>query len=143
MPNRFLDSQVSMNSSATGAISIPVTTTPTLFATLGLNASAAGPELEIQYTVTSTLTNLVATSIPVTFIVQRVFNGVTTTIYSATHDNFEIVASPNNHTVVTFNGTDFLPPAGFLIYQVLISTTVDDAIIRIGPESMIAAAYSN
>lgn len=143
MPNRFLDSQVSMNSSATGSISIPVTTTPTLFATLGLNAFAAGPELEVQFTVTSSLTNLTATSTPVTIIVQRVVNGVTTIIYSATFDNLQVTTAPNNHTVVTFSGTDFLPPAGFLIYQALISTTVNNQIIRIGPESMIAATYSN
>lgn len=140
MPTRLVDSQVSMNASTTGAISVLVTPTPTLFATLGLNAINAGPNLEVQFTVTATVSTIVST--PITITVQRVVAGVPTTIYSATTDS-----APNSVDLFTFNGVDFHPPATFLIYQALISapTPPSPALtpIRVGPESMIAAAYSD
>lgn len=141
MPSRLIDSQVSMNSSETGSISVPLTSTPTLFATLGLNATTAGPNLEVQFTVTS-MVNFLTTITEVTITVQRVAAGVPTTIYSATTD-LEIVSAPSLRTLLTFNGVDFHPPAGFLIYQALISSPTSEAPIRVGPESMIAAAYSD
>ncbi|GAA0397487.1 hypothetical protein [Paenibacillus motobuensis] len=144
MPNRLLDSQVSVNSSATGSISVPVTSTPTVFATLGLNATTAGPNLEVQFTVTATVSVAVAAVItPVTISVQRVVAGVPTTIYSVTTD-LPIVTALSN-TVITFDGADFHPPAGFLVYQALISSPAGLLVFptRVGPESMIAAAYSD
>lgn len=144
MPNRLLDTQISMNSSTTGSIAVPVTSTPTLFATLGLNATTAGPNLEVQFTVTAALAVAVAAVItPVTITVQRVVAGVPTTIYSATHD-LPIVTVLSN-TIITVDGADFHPPAGFLVYQALISSPGGLLIFptRVGPESMIAAAYSD
>ena len=138
MPSRLIDSQVSMNASETGSISTALTSTPTLFATLGLNMTTAGPNLEVQYTVTS-MVNLIVTS-RVTITVQRVVADVPTTIYSATTD-LEIAS----RILVTFNGADFHPPADFVIYQAFISATAPAGLVptRIGPESMIAAAYSD
>ncbi|MGN7358679.1 hypothetical protein ACTHPF_12325 [Paenibacillus sp. SAF-054] len=144
MPNRLIDSQISMNSSVTDSISIPVTSTPTLFATLGLNATTAGPNLEVQFTVTSMVSLIVSPeSTPVTITVHRVVDGVPTTIYSATTSLPFQPAIAN--TVITLNGSDSHPPAGFLIYQAFISTAAEIDILptRIGPESMIAAAYSD
>jgi len=127
-----------MNASTTGAISIPVTDTPTLFATLGLDATTAGENLEVQFTVTATVTLTVLDRTPVTITVQRVIAGVPTTIYSAT-EVFPI--TPGANSIVTVNGADFHPPAGFLVYQALISSPSSP--IRVGPESMIASAYSD
>ena len=140
MSNRLIDSKVSMNSSATNSISTTLTPTPTLFATLGLNAINAGPNLEVQFTVTATVSSIASS--PITIIVQRVVGGVPTTIYSVTTDSGD-----NSTDLFTFNGVDVQPPATFLIYQALISapTPPTPALtpIRVGPESMIAAAYSD
>lgn len=144
MPNRLLDSQISMNSSTTGSIAVPVTSTPTLFATLGLNATTAGPNLEVQFTVTADVSITDSEVItPVTITVQRVVAGVPTTIYSATEDL--PVTEKTTRTVITFDGADFHPPAGFLVYQALISSPSGLTVfpIRVGPECMIAAAYSD
>lgn len=144
MAKRFLDSKISTNASTTGAISVPLTSTPTLFATLGLNAINAGPNLEVQFTVTSEV-NLLTTS-TITITVQRVVAGVPTTIYSSTVD-LQIVSTTtsNSRNLITFNGVDNNPPATFLVYQALISSPELPGLapIRVGPESMIAAAYSD
>lgn len=146
MSNILLDSQVSMNSSATGSIAVPLTTTPTVFATLGLDATTAGPNLEVQFTFTATVSMLVSLLItPVVITVERVVGGVPTPIYSVTQD-IPIVTALSNF-VITANGVDYLPPADFLVYQASISVPAGLGIVifptRVGPESMIAAAYSD
>ncbi|GGF89741.1 hypothetical protein [Paenibacillus aceti] len=146
MPKILLDSQVSMNSSTTDSIAVPLTTTPALFATLGLDATDAGSNLEVQFTVTATVSILVSLLVtPVVITVVRVVSGVPTVIYSATHDL--PIASALTNTVITFNGVDYLPPADFLVYEAFISVPPDLGIVvfptRVGPESMIAAAYSD
>ncbi|MFJ5760220.1 hypothetical protein ACIQAA_14040 [Neobacillus sp. NPDC093182] len=143
---RLLDAQISQNISHSGAISIPLSATPTLFATLGLNTAGAGVNLRIQFTGTVGISSLAQVAVPVTVEVYRGTGPTRVLIYSATETSDVAgtvgVAARN---ILTFTGADFNPPnPGFLIYQafVRIPGGVPVAPTRTGPESFNAQAYS-
>lgn len=143
----FLDAQISQNIGFSGAIAIPVSSTPALFATLGLNTSGAGPNLRVQFSATVALSSLAAVLVPVTIQIYRGVGPGRVLVYSAIETapaaGALLVASRN---IITVTGSDNVPPnPGFLVYQAFISIPggIPIAPIRTGPESMNAAAYSD
>jgi hypothetical protein len=141
----LLDQQVSQNASTAGAISVPVSTTPALFGTLGLNTSGAGANLRVHFTATVTVSGLVTVLTPITITIFRVVGGTPTLVFSVT-ENLPVGTLILTTTVVTANGVDFTPPnPGFLIYQAYVSTPGLLALFptRVGPESFNAEAYSD
>lgn len=141
----FLDQQVSQNASTSGAIAIPLSATPTLFGTLGLDTSGAGPNLRVHFTATVTASALVTVLTPITVDIFRVINGVSTLIFSVT-ENLPVGTLVVSQNVVTANGVDYNPPnPGFIVYQAFVSIPAGLAVIptRVGPESFNAEAYSD
>lgn len=141
----FLDQQVSQNASTAGAIAVPVSTTPELFGTLGLNTSGAGPNLRVHFTATVTVSGLITVLTPVTITIFRVINGVSTLVFSVT-ESLPVGTLILTTSVVTANGVDFNPPnPGFIVYQAFVSTPGLLALFpaRVGPESFNAEAYSD
>lgn len=144
---KFLDAQISQNISTSDAVSIPLSTTPTLFATLGLNTASAGTNLRIQFTGTVSIGSLAQVLVPITVQVFRGTGPESVLVYSATETapaaGTVVVAS---RFVFTFTGADYKPPnPGSLVYQAFISipSGVEIAPTRTGPESFNASAYSN
>ncbi|GIO87218.1 hypothetical protein J25TS5_41500 [Paenibacillus faecis] len=140
MPRQFLDAKVAVNSLGGTA----VTTTPAIFGTLGLNTSAAGPDLEIQFSATVTIS--VASSAPtnVTITINRISSLGTVPVYTVT-EGFPTISGEGGRFAFTIAGADYHPPNpdGFLIYQAVVSVNSTTATpTRVGPESLIAAAYS-
>ncbi|MBE9917334.1 hypothetical protein G8C92_25280 [Paenibacillus donghaensis] len=145
MPNRLIDSQISQNVSTTGAVIIPVSSTPALFGTLGLNTAAAGPNLSVHFTATVTVSAVVNILVPVTLTVSRVVDGVSTLIYSAT-ETLPVGTLLLTTDVLTVTGIDLLTTnPGFVVYQAFVSIPEGIAVIpnRVGPESFEAVAYSD
>lgn len=141
----FLDQQVSQNASTSGAIAVPVSTTPSLFGTLGLNVSGAGANLRVHFTATVTVSGLVTVLTPITIDIFRVVGGVSTLIFSVT-ENLPVGTLILSQNVVTANGVDYQPPNdGFIVYQAFVSTPGVLAVFptRVGPESFNAEAYSD
>jgi hypothetical protein len=141
----LLDQQVSQNASTANAISIPVSTTPALFGTLGLNVSGAGANLRVHFTATVTIAGLVTVLTPITVTIFRVVDGISTLIFSVT-ENLPVGTLILSQSVVTANGVDYLPPNdGFIVYQAFVSTPGLLAVFptRVGPESFNAEAYSD
>lgn len=141
----FLDEQVSQNASTAGAIAIPVSTTPELFGTLGLNTSGAGANLRVHFTATVTVSGLITVLTPITVTIFRVIDGVSTLIFSVT-ETLPVGTLILTTSVVTANGVDYQPPnPGFLVYQAFVSTpgVLDVFPTRVGPESFNAEAYSD
>ncbi|MEC0372451.1 hypothetical protein [Paenibacillus chibensis] len=145
MPRVLVDSQISQNVSTAGAVAIPATTTPALFGTLGLNTSTAGPNLSVHFTATVTLSAVVAVLVPVTITINRVVDGVSTTIYSAT-ESLPVGTLLLTTDVLTITGIDLLTTnPGFVVYQAFVSIPAGLAVIptRVGPESFEAVAFSD
>lgn len=137
MPTQYLDSKIAINSVGGTA----VTTTPNVFATLGLNTVNAGPDLEIQFSASiSILIDYVPeANITVTVTINRISSLGTVPVYMVTQGFL------NRMSFITVAGADYQPPNpdGFLIYQAVVSAANFDANpISVGPESLIAAAYS-
>ncbi|NQX69336.1 hypothetical protein HQN90_24685 [Paenibacillus alba] len=143
----LLDEQISQNISTTGGISIPLSSTPALFGTLGLNTADAGANLRIQFSATVSLASIVSVLTPVTITIFRGVGPSAVLVYSATQSApavglLEVLAN----SVMTVTGVDYIPPnPGFLVYQAFVSIPGGVAIAptRIGPESFNAAAYSD
>ncbi len=144
MANRLIDTQVAQNSSTTGSIGIPLTAAPVLFGTLGLNTAAAGPDLQVQYTATATVSSTLAVVAPVVVSIFRVVSGVSTPIFSLT-ETVPIGTLALATVSLSVNGIDFQPPnPGFIVYQAFISAP--GLVLfptRVGPESFRAVAYSD
>ncbi|MFM9330874.1 hypothetical protein [Paenibacillus mesotrionivorans] len=141
----LLDQQVSQNASTANAIAIPLSATPALFGTLGLNVSGAGTNLRVHFTATVTAAALVAVLTPVTIDIFRVVGGVSTLIFSVT-ENLPVGTLVLSQTVVTANGIDYNPPNdGFIVYQAFVSAPglLEVFPTRVGPESFNAEAYSD
>jgi hypothetical protein len=143
---RLIDAQISQNISYSGAISIPITATPTLFATLGLNTSSAGPNVRTQFTGTVGISSLAQVAVPITVEVYRGTGPNRVLVYSATETS-EIAGTLGvaSRKILTFTGADFNPPnPGFLIYQAFVSIPggIPVAPTRSGPESFNAQVYS-
>ncbi|MBB3125595.1 hypothetical protein FHS19_000249 [Paenibacillus rhizosphaerae] len=153
MPNFLVDTQVSQNASTAGGISIPLgpvinllnPPASALFGTLGLNTSTAGTDLRVVFNYTFTLSALISVLTPVTITVNRIINGVPTTVYSVTQ-TLPLVAGALTTTVLSGDGIDYHPPnPGFIVYQGIVSVPATVLVVptRTGPESFNAAAYSN
>ncbi len=145
MPNVLVDSQVSQNVSTAGGVSIPASTTPALFGTLGLNTSTAGANLSVHFTATVTLSAIIAVLVPVTITINRVVEGVSTTVYTATK-SLPVGTLLLTTDVITVSGIDLLTTnPGFVIYQAFVSIPEGLAVIptRVGPESFEAVAFSD
>lgn len=141
----LLDQQVSQNASTSGSLAVPVSTTPELFGTLGLNVSGSTGNLRVHFTATVTVAALVTVLTPVTITIFRVVGGVSTLIFSVT-ENLPVGTLILSQNVVTANGVDYLPPNdGFIVYQAFVSTPglLEIFPTRVGPESFNAEAYSD
>ncbi|WP_136604652.1 hypothetical protein [Paenibacillus dokdonensis] len=145
MPNVLIDSQISQNASTAGSVAIPASTTPALFGSLGLNTAAAGENLSVHFSATVTLSALVTVLTPVTLTINRVVDGVSTEIYSAT-ETLPVGTLILTTEVLTASGIDLLTTnPGFVVYQAFVSIPagLDVAPTRVGPESFQAVAYSD
>ncbi len=140
----LLDQQVSQNASTAGSIAIPVSATPELFGTLGLNVAGAGANLRVHFTATVTVSGLIAVLTPVTITIFRVVGGVPTLVFSVT-ETLPVGTLILTTTVLTANGVDYNPPNdGFLVYQAFVSAPGLEVFpTRVGPESFNAEAYSD
>ncbi|NWL89121.1 MULTISPECIES: hypothetical protein [unclassified Paenibacillus] len=140
---RFLDQQVSQNSSTTGSIGIIlVDSSPMLFGTLGLDVSEAGPNLRIQFTALVTISGIISEETPITIDIFRGTGPDAVLIYSLT----ELLPMGTVLKAVIADGVDYTPPnSGFLIYQAFVSKgdAPTQFPARRGPESFSAAAYSD
>lgn len=145
MPNVLVDSQISQNASTAGAISIPASSTPALFGSLGLNTANAGANLSVHFSATVTLSALVSVLVPVTITIVRVVDGVSFPVYTAT-ESLPVGTLLLTTTAFTISGIDLLDTnPGFVVYQAFISIPAGIAIIpdRVGPESFQAMAFSD
>ncbi|OLS34057.1 hypothetical protein [Bacillus sp. MRMR6] len=143
---RFLDAQISQNISYSDAISIPLSSTPTLFATLGLNLSAAGPNRRVQFTGTIAVSSLAQVLVPINIEIYRGTGPNRVLVYSASETSqVSGTLGVASRRIITLTGADFNPPPAFLIYQAFISIPggVPIAPTRTGPESFNAQAYSD
>jgi hypothetical protein len=144
---QFLDAQISQNISTSDAAAIPVTATPALFGTLGLNTTGAGANLRVQFTATAAISSLALVAVPITISIFRGVGPGAVLVYSATELPIALGAvGALNRRIITVTGADYQPPnTGFLVYQAFISTTGGLAVAptRTGPESFNAAAYSD
>jgi hypothetical protein len=144
---QFVDAQVSQNISYSGGIAIPVTSTPTLFGTLGLNLAGAGPNLRVQFTATAAISSLATVAVPIAIEIYRGVGPGRVLVYSAVETTPALgVLGVAARSIITLTGSDNNPPnTGSLIYQAFISIPGGIAIAptRTGPESFNAAVYSN
>ncbi|WP_028545859.1 hypothetical protein [Paenibacillus taiwanensis] len=142
---RLVDEQVSLNSSVLGELDIPITKTPELFGTLGLDTSNTGPTLRVEFDYTLEFSYVKTSS----FLIS-IYRGVgddAVLVFQTQHSG---VAGDDHkcaiRNVASASGVDYLPPnPGFLIYQAFVSTTNtrSSKLKRIGPESFAARAYSD
>lgn len=145
MASRLIDTQVSQNASSTGALAIPLGAMPALFGTLGLNTAAAGPSLRVHFTATVTVSATVAVAVPISVTIFRVVEGVSTPVYQAT-ETLPVGTAALTTAIVAVNGVDFEPlNSGFIVYQAFVNLPAGLPIAptRVGPESFVAAAYSD
>lgn len=144
---KLLDQQVSQNASTSGAISIPVSTTPQLFGTLGLHTAGAGSNLRVEYTFTAAFSSLASLLTPINISIYRGTGADRVLVFSATQTLPVAGLGVASNTVISLSGADFNPPSpnNFLIYQAFISTTGGLSILprRIGPETFSASSYSD
>ncbi|AOH55186.1 hypothetical protein ABE28_012575 [Peribacillus muralis] len=144
---KFLDAQTSQNASYRDSISIPVTTTPVLFGSLGLNTAGAGANLRVEFTFTATLSSLAAILTPVNIEIYRGTGVGRVLVYSAQQTLPIAGLGVASETIISLSGADFNPPApnNFLVYQAFISIPggIVIAPTRTGPESFFAAAFSD
>ncbi|WP_410771913.1 hypothetical protein [Fontibacillus sp. BL9] len=145
MANFLVDSQISQGSSFANSISVPASTTPALFGTLGLNTAGAGDDLRVHFSATVTLAATIAILVPVTITIVRVIGGVSTTVYTAT-ESLPVGNLLLTTSVFTVSGVDVPPDdANFIFYRAFVSIPAGLAVIpnRVGPESFQAVAYSD
>ncbi|MDQ0269725.1 hypothetical protein [Cytobacillus purgationiresistens] len=144
---KFLDAQTSQNASTNGAISIPVTTTPALFGTLGLSTAGAGANIRVGISLSVTFSSLASVLTPIRVDIYRGQGPGRALIYSAT-DTLPVAGlGLASTTVLSFNAADFNPTSAdnFLVYQAFISAPGGILLLptRTGPETFYAAAYSD
>ncbi|PZD93268.1 hypothetical protein DNH61_21720 [Paenibacillus sambharensis] len=137
MANRFLDAQLSQARSFPTATTTPVSAAGTQVATLGLNLTGAGPNAQVHFDFTAGFDVDATDPVGVTATVLR--DGVP--IYQVI-ENFD----DGVNQLLSFSGADYLPPAAFHIYTVVLAFTSADPAAEvdlIGPVSFTAAGYSN
>ncbi|MCR8842754.1 hypothetical protein NQ117_03590 [Paenibacillus sp. SC116] len=108
---KFLDGQISQNASYAGSISIPATTAPALFGTLGLNLTGAGPNPRVIFEGTVSLFSLLGVLTTATITVVRISGGIPVVVYTANQSIPAIALTTFNFTI---SGIDF--PALFLLH---------------------------
>ncbi|TVX93142.1 hypothetical protein [Paenibacillus agilis] len=141
---KFLDSQISQNASYAGSISIPATTAPALFGTLGLNLTGAGPNVRVNFKATVSLSNLLGVLTTATIVVVRISGGIPVVVYTATASIPAILLTTYNFTISGIDNNVPVPAApGFVTYQAFISVAGLNIIARTGPESFSALASSD
>jgi len=145
---KLLDANISQNISYSGGISIPLTTTPQLFGSLGLSTEGAGANIRTQFTATVALSSLATVAVPITISIYRGVGPQRVLIYSATETAVAAgVLQVASRSIITVTGADYRPPSpeSFLVYQAFISIPSGVALapIRTGPESFNAAVYSD
>jgi len=139
----LLDARTSQNASYANSISIPITTTPQLFAQLTLTTTGATQNLRTQ------IAGTVAVQLPlvpvVTTITVTIVRGTApsdTVIYSASDVLDTSVVGPQ---VLSFSASDFnvpIPGNNRVIYTAFISASAVGT-TRVGPESFNATIYSD
>lgn len=136
MAKRFLDAQLSLanNGTVTGTGTVPLT--PVLINTLGLDLSTAGANAQVHFEGTVGLT----TPTDGTTVTITVVRDGTTTVYTVVQDYQPALAAAQQ--TLSYNGADFLPPAGFHLYEVFISCSIEPTVLS-GPVSFTAAGYSD
>jgi len=140
---KLLDAQTSQNASYANSISIPVSTTPQLFAQL--TASTAGATGTVRTEMTGTVTVQlpllpVATSITVTIVRGTTLSDLI--IYSVRQVLELSVLGPQ---VLSFTASDFNVPItanNQVVYTAFVSASVIGT-VRVGPESFNATVYSD
>ncbi|WP_028593705.1 hypothetical protein [Paenibacillus assamensis] len=141
---KFLDGQISQNASYAGSISIPATTAPALFGTLGLNLTGAGPNVRVNYEATVTLANLLGVLTVATITIVRISGGIPVVVYTANQTLPALVLSAYNFTISGIDNNVPVPAApGFVSYQAFISVGGLLIASRVGPESFSAFASSD
>ncbi|ANE47756.1 hypothetical protein SY83_17360 [Paenibacillus swuensis] len=138
----LLDSQVSQNSSYSGAFAIPITAigTPQLVGQLGLNLTTGVSGRRVI------LAGVVGLQLPllpvVTSATISVYRGPSTSdllIYQATENLNLALLGPQ---IFSFNSTDFNPPQVFQLYSMYVSVSVL-GVLRVGPESFNGTGYAD
>ncbi|MBY0090735.1 hypothetical protein H7S74_28555 [Priestia aryabhattai] len=145
---KLLDANTSQNISFSDGISIPLTTTPQLFGTLGLSTVGAGENIRTQFTATVALSSLATVAVPVVISIYRGVGPQRVLIYSATETAVATgLLQVASRSIITVTGSDYRPPVpgSFLVYQAFISIPNGIALAptRTGPESFNAAVYSD
>jgi hypothetical protein len=140
---KLLDSKTSQNASYANSLSIPISTTPELFARLTLNTAGATGTVRTQ------LVGTVGVQVPAlpitTNITVTIVRGTTLSdlvIYSAREKLDLSILGPQ---VLSFTASDFnvpIPPNNQVVYTAFISADLLGT-IRVGPESLNATMYSN
>ncbi|TYR81753.1 hypothetical protein FZC66_07935 [Priestia megaterium] len=141
----LLDARTSQNASFSNSISIPVLAggTPDIFAQIGLDVQDANSPIRVQMsgTVTLQLPLLPAA----TTITIRIVRGTTLAdplVFSTSQALDLAILDPQ---LLSFTASDFnvaKPASGPLIYTAFISSNIVGT-IRVGPESLNGAAYSD
>lgn len=145
---KLVDEQVSQSENELGVLDIPITSTPEMFATLGLDTSSAGPNLRVEFSYTLQYSFVRSASVLIS--VYR-GEGADAVLVFQTEQSIPAPSTKGNHTVyrapISSNGVDYLPPnTDFIIYQAFVSSPEHSKhakLTRIGPESFTARAYSD
>jgi len=141
--SNLLDARTSQNASYANSISIPVTTTPQLFAQLTLDTTGATRNLRTQITGTAAIQ---LPLIPVlSSVIVTIVRGTTPSdiiIYSVRDVLDTSIVGPQ---VISFTASDFNVPItanNRVVYTAFISTDAAAGVTRVGPESFNATIYS-
>lgn len=139
---KLLDARTSQNASFANSISIPLTTTPQLFARLTLNTTGATQNLRTQISGTVTVQlPLLPVVTDITVIIVRGTTPSDLIIYSVRESLDLSVVGPQ---VVSFSASDFNVPItanNTVVYTAFISASAIGT-LRVGPESFNASIYS-
>ncbi len=145
--SRLLDARTSQNASYQQSISSPTPTTPAIFGQVGLQCINPGGSIRVQFTATTTISFPgAATNLAVFIYIVRGTLISDPLVYSATL-TLPATAPVGGPTIIPFSvtGSDFNVPAPLnsqLTYSAFISSNSSSP-LRVGPESLNAAAYSD
>ncbi|MGV3464437.1 MAG: hypothetical protein ACO1OT_03990 [Heyndrickxia sp.] len=140
---QLIDARTSQNASYANSISIPVSTTPQLFAQLTLNTTGAGQNMRTQISGTAAVQlPLVPVATTITITIVRGNSPSDLIIYSAREVLDTSVIGPQ---LISFTASDFNVPItanNRVVYTAYISASVLGT-TRVGPESFNATIYSD
>jgi hypothetical protein len=142
---KLLDARTSQNASYANSIAIlnTVANTPQLVGQLGLIVTGAGPLLRVQMNGTVSV-QLPAIPVLTTFTITIVRGTLPTDplVYSASEEVGVAILGPQ---VLTATASDYnvpIPVSGQLVYTMFVSSNTVGT-LRVGPESLNGAAYSD